>query len=260
MNRYLVQSSFLHLFVLTLFFLFHIFFPQPQYFRIDLGFDFSGGTGGGGPKGDGGIKKGTTLDPKKRGQPVPQPTDVPVPDIPAPPQPATKGEETWEIKDKPKTTIKEKTPDVAQPGEKSQPQKTNIIRKGTPDGEKGEKEFGSIRGTGTGSGSGRDIAIGLGPGDGGGFGIGNYGSILYRRILTEWLQYTPFGTNKSCVIAITVLKSGTVTKIKLEESSGDDVFDDTARRAIRNSSPLPPLPYNFPNPEQKFRLKFKLLD
>jgi len=144
-------------------------------------------------------------------------------------------------------------------GEKTQKETSNVIRRGVKSGTQagaGDFDFGD----GTGEGSGLPIGIGLGLGSGPGFGFGSYLNIMRKRIWSEWLQSAILGSHKSCVVALTVEKSGMVRNIKLEESSGDSTFDNVARRAVRNASPLPPLPPGFPKPEQRFRIKFKLVD
>jgi len=260
MRRHLLQSSFYHLAIIAFFFLFHFLRPTPIVVWLPTGFEM--GELGGGFKGDGKIRKGSTLKKEHRGQLVPKPKPIPIPDKPAPEQLATQEEEAWKVKNaatKTKPKAEKKIIPVAPKGEKTQKSQSNIIRRGTG-GEENLKTFGLVSGTGTGAGANKELGIGLGPGTHGGFGFGGYANILYKRILSEWLQYTPIGTDKSCVIGITVKKSGQVIAVKLEKSSGDPQFDNLARRAIRNSSPMPPLPPAFPNKEQKFRLNFKLLD
>lgn len=55
-------------------------------------------------------------------------------------------------------------------------------------------------------------------------------------------QGTP---SKKVVISFTITASGDVENIMVEQSSGDDFFDLAGIRAIKNASPLPPLPERF---------------
>ena len=47
------------------------------------------------------------------------------------------------------------------------------------------------------------------------------------------------------VVHFQVLKDGTLAEIELEQSSGDPVLDRSALRAVQDSNPLPPLPYQY---------------
>ena len=47
------------------------------------------------------------------------------------------------------------------------------------------------------------------------------------------------------VVHFRVLKDGTLAEIELEQSSGDPVLDRSALRAVQDSNPLPPLPYQY---------------
>jgi TonB family protein len=117
-------------------------------------------------------------------------------------------------------------------------------------------DFG-VPGDGTG-GDGRGVGIGFGPGEGGGFGFGGYLSIMRRRIWEEWNQTAVIGNNSTCVVGLTVAKDGDISEIQLEKSSGNGFYDSVAMRAVRNASPLQPLPAGFD--KQRFRIQFKLLE
>jgi len=47
------------------------------------------------------------------------------------------------------------------------------------------------------------------------------------------------------VVHFRVLKDGTLAEIEMEQSSGDAVLDRSALRAVQDSNPLPPLPYQY---------------
>lgn len=254
MNRYLAQSVAFHFTLFAFFLAFSFFSPRQKIIWLDgAGFDFkSGGGSGKGKSLKGGLKA------SKRGQPVPKPVKVKVPEKPAPAQRATTAEEAWKVNDKKKKKpipVKaQKTEHTSLPiGEKKQKAQSNIIRRGIKKGEGREEGGFSFE-------EGKGVGIGVGPGTGGGFGFGGYLKILRARIWAEWTQYTTIGTDKSCVVGLTVARSGQVSNIRLETSSGDAIFDDVARRSVRNASPLSPLPPNFPNSTQRFRIKFQLID
>jgi TonB family protein len=193
------------------------------------------------------------------GQVVPQPVKIPIPSKPAPVQKATKAEDAWAVKQKntPLPKKEEKSAVELPTSDKAQTEKTNVIRRGvSSDTKAGEGyDFG-----GTGQGKGPGVGIGFGPGEGGGFGYGSYLSIMRQRIWGEWTQSAVLGSNYACVVGLTVAGNGDISKISLEKSSGNAFYDNLALRAVRNSSPLPPLPSGIGKDEQRFRIQFKLVE
>lgn len=74
--------------------------------------------------------------------------------------------------------------------------------------------------------------------------VNAYYQALWARIRAEWAL--PRGIlpseNLETVIDVTVSRSGAVTAISIEKSSGNQYFDQSALRAIRKASPFPPVP------------------
>lgn len=254
MNRkYLLQSALIHVVLIGVFMIPLLRGGAPVYW-IDE-FDFMGGGGGGG---------GGASGPKasQMGQVVPQPVKVPVAQKPAPVQKAVKGEETWKVKDAktPKDEPKKQVDDeTAERGETTQQAQSNVIRRGVAEGTtagEGNYDFGEGSG-----GGGPGIGIGFGPGSGpGGFGFGSYLRVMRQRIWSEWTQSAVYGSKLSCVVGMTIAMNGETTDIRLEKSSGNAFYDNVALRAVRNASPLPPLPPNFPRATQRFNINFRLQD
>ena len=267
MQRYVVQSSFIHAAVIAVVFL----VPWSRFWRsgppiVFNEFSLVDGTGGGGKGGEG--KAGGGLKQEVRGQVVPQPlTHVVVPQKAAPERQATKGEETWKVNQvKKPVEVKKETPapDNAVHGEKTQTQQTNVIRLGTSANARAGAEnfqFGDGEGGGKGGGQGNGIGIGIGDGSGPGFGgFSSYLRLMRQRLWDEWNQSAVYGSNQDCVVGLTVSRDGSISDIKLEKSSGTPEYDQLALRAVRNANPLPPLPTEFPRGEQRFRIKFRLLE
>jgi TonB family protein len=223
------------------------------------GFEYMGG--GSGTGGNVGPK------PQEMGQVVPQPVKVPVPEKPGPVQKAQEAEEAWKVKTAKEPPKVEKKPEVAAPppiqrGESAQEEKTNVIRRGVAPGTKagdGGFDFGKP-GDGT-TGQGKGVGIGFGDGQGPGFGgFGSYFRIVRQRVWSEWAQSAVYGSNEACIVGLTIRKSGEVYDIRIEKASGNGFYDSVALRAVRNASPLPPLPSSFPNDEQRVRIQFRLLE
>jgi TonB family protein len=83
-----------------------------------------------------------------------------------------------------------------------------------------------------------------------------YVNSLYKRLWEAW-DRTDAG-NKSCGVAFTILRDGTVKEIKVDDTSGDAFFDITARRAVEDAAPFSPLPEGFPEKELRVYVKFRL--
>lgn len=260
MKRYLINSAAVHASLILALALLSLFRSGPELMLID-GFQYMGGGGGDGRSGSGGGAKAQEL-----GQVVPNPVRAPLPPKAAPVKEATRAEDTWTVKDKKAPVTAEPkqpaVPETAPVADKEQKAQDNVIRRGkAADEQAGEGgfDFGTGRGPGSG-GDGKGVGIGFGPGEGGGFGgYGSYLSVMRQRIWSEWSQSRVFGTKWVAVVALTVARDGEISAIKLEKSSGDNYYDQVAVRAVRNSSPLPPLPPTARD-NQRFRIQFKLMD
>jgi protein TonB len=66
---------------------------------------------------------------------------------------------------------------------------------------------------------------------------------MLGRIRQSWMRPPVEGIE--AVITFRVLRNGEVTEAEIRESSGSRAFDLAALRAVRNASPLPPLPASF---------------
>ena len=255
MRRYYLTSTAAHLLLLAAL-LFSPFLRRGSgpALMVD-GFDYVGGGAGAGTN-NAGPKK------EQMGQVVPQPVKVPSPEKAAPIQHETKAEEAWKVKKAPAKPTP--PPRVIQPpapvAEQTHKETTNIIRRGVaPDTKAGESTFDFGSNAGRGQTDGKGVGIGLGPGGEGQFGgFGGYFKVLRQRIWSEWTQSAVYGTNESCVIGFTVHTNGDTTDIKVEKSSGNGFYDSVALRAVRNASPMPPLPSDFHKPEQRILVQFRL--
>ncbi len=71
-----------------------------------------------------------------------------------------------------------------------------------------------------------------------------YYAMIWSRIKGKWAlpQGILPGEVLETVIDLTILRNGAVTQVNFEKRSGNSYFDESAMKAIRKASPLPPLP------------------
>ncbi len=108
-------------------------------------------------------------------------------------------------------------------------------------------------GGGGGSGNGDGSGGGYGPGSdgiGGYFPYAYYVDLLRSRISSSWYSSLVAPGLKGKYVAgvyFIVRRDGEVSDLRLENSSGIDSLDLSARRAIENAAPFAPLPPDFPS-------------
>jgi len=61
----------------------------------------------------------------------------------------------------------------------------------------------------------------------------------------------------SCVVSFRVLRSGQVTDVKVDSTSGVSYYDRAAARSVYAANPLPPLPPDYRNDSLGVHLKFQ---
>jgi TonB family protein len=77
----------------------------------------------------------------------------------------------------------------------------------------------------------------------------SYVDAVRNRISSNWLQSTVDPTVRwapRASFSFQVMKDGTVTNVQMLQSSGNRSVDNSALRAILSSSPMSPLPSNYP--------------
>lgn len=122
---------------------------------------------------------------------------------------------------------------------------------------------GDFQGSKTGpvGGIGTSLEIGgFGPGGAGSsanqFPFKWYGELVYKRLWEAW-DRADAGTSE-CKVAFKILKDGKVAALKIKTSSGDSLFDMTAKRAVLSAAPFPPLPEGFKEIELPILVRFRL--
>lgn len=78
---------------------------------------------------------------------------------------------------------------------------------------------------------------------------------MHNQISGKW---QPPAVNKDAevIIKFTILRNGHVINPEVAKSSGDKDVDESALKALRRSSPLPPLPMSFPQDQVTVNFNF----
>ena len=78
---------------------------------------------------------------------------------------------------------------------------------------------------------------------------------VQRKVTEKWVQPTrTTGPGLRVVVLFEIARDGQVTSSKVEQSSGNSWYDQSALRAIVEANPFPPLPEGFPG--QSLRVHF----
>ncbi|HET7712715.1 MAG TPA: energy transducer TonB [Thermoanaerobaculia bacterium] len=89
---------------------------------------------------------------------------------------------------------------------------------------------------------------------------GDYAKSMVSRIRVNWYAQMPqlikTGLQGTLTIRFTIHRDGRITDITLLQSSQIPPYDFAARKAIELSSPLNPLPKDFPNPYERVTARF----
>lgn len=89
---------------------------------------------------------------------------------------------------------------------------------------------------------------------------GDYAEGMVRRIRVNWYANMPplirTGMQGVVVIRFTINRSGAISDVTMLSSSSVPPYDFAARKAIELSSPLAPLPKDFPNETEKVTAQF----
>lgn len=98
-----------------------------------------------------------------------------------------------------------------------------------------------------------------------GFSIKSYAEGIMRSIRGNWyavIRESVADAEKrkgQVVVAFTVLRDGSVTDIRVVNSSGEDDLDNSAVEGLRRAAPLAPLPQGLQLEELQLRFHFKFI-
>jgi TonB family protein len=102
-----------------------------------------------------------------------------------------------------------------------------------------------------------DIKPKIYTGSGRGFTYSYYLNMLLNKISKNW--HNPFRDQDvilKSIVYFEVDKDGNIYNIRLEENSGNELYNETAMRAVIVTKSLPPLPDEFVNDYLKVHLEF----
>jgi TonB family protein len=92
------------------------------------------------------------------------------------------------------------------------------------------------------------------------FDWGDYAQGMVSRIRVNWYEVMPdllrTGMQGVVTIRFTIHRDGRISDATILNSSGVPPYDFAAKKAIENSSPLAPLPKNFPNETERVTCMF----
>ena len=89
------------------------------------------------------------------------------------------------------------------------------------------------------------------------FGSPYYLSLVFGKIRDSWENPLQSSSTLMTTIYFRILKDGSVVEVKVEKSSGIELFDQSATRAIVSSAPFPPLPSEFTGDYLGIHLEFE---
>jgi TonB family protein len=151
--------------------------------------------------------------------------------------------------------------------------KKGVIQKAQPrDPDQKSQTSGSGTTSGQGGGTGSRVGFGIGDGEGFGFGDGYgpgglssfpfsyYIQAIQSRISGNWLTSlirTGASGNLATEVRFRIFRNGRISEPEITRSSGNRTMDSSAIRAIRNSSPFPPLPSGYEDEFLIVRLLFE---
>lgn len=95
--------------------------------------------------------------------------------------------------------------------------------------------------------------------DGAGFGSPYYLSLVFGKIRDLWDNPVEASTILRVTIYFKILRDGQIIDAQVEKSSGIDLYDQSAMRAILSSIPFPPLPTEYTGEYLGIHLEFEYI-
>ena len=99
--------------------------------------------------------------------------------------------------------------------------------------------------------------IDVGPASVLGSRFGAYVDLMSDRISQHWTR-AGLPPRLKCMISFTIARDGTVSNVQVSQPSGNYLLDTSAKRAVIDANPLPPLPREFTQSQATVELGFQL--
>lgn len=83
---------------------------------------------------------------------------------------------------------------------------------------------------------------------------------IWRRVKASWIlpeEVVATGEDLLTVVIVRIGRGGELLEIKLEESSGNKLYDQSCLRAVKKSAPFPHLPEDYPQRYMELGLRFR---
>ncbi len=90
-----------------------------------------------------------------------------------------------------------------------------------------------------------------------------YNTFIQSKMYSLWKRPTRDAVKKdtaTTLISFRVYRDGHIESIRMKESSGSKIMDDSALQAVRAADPLPPLPEGFKGRYEDLAILFELTD
>jgi outer membrane biosynthesis protein TonB len=91
------------------------------------------------------------------------------------------------------------------------------------------------------------------------FGSPYYLSLVFGKIRDVWENPVQSSSTLMTTVYFRILRDGNIVETKVEKTSGIDLFDQSAMRAIISSAPYPPLPNEFTGEYLGIHLEFEYI-
>jgi protein TonB len=91
------------------------------------------------------------------------------------------------------------------------------------------------------------------------FGSPYYLSLVFGKIRDVWENPVQSSSTLMTTIYFRILRDGSIVEVKVEKTSGIDLFDQSALRAIVSGTPFPPLPGEFTGEYLGIHLEFEYI-
>jgi protein TonB len=89
--------------------------------------------------------------------------------------------------------------------------------------------------------------------------FGGYVDLMRDRISQHWLRADIRATpQQKCMVSFSIARDGTVSDVRITQPSGNYLLDNSAKRAVLDATPLPPLPREFTGSQATVELGFQM--